>query len=337
MAWLALDIGGANLKLADGFGYVASQFFPLWQQPEQLPRALAKHLEAAPSASRLAVTMTGELADCFETKADGVGAILDAVEAVADGREIHVYRCDGEFVSPQDARDEPLLTAASNWHALAAFAARYCGDAPGLLIDIGSTTTDLIPLSSMGPTAIGRNDPERLATGELVYTGVRRSPVCALVNDLPWRGESCQVAQELFATTADVFVLLGYLDEDIADNSTADGRALTRSGSHTRLARTICADTSLFSMDDALRAAETVKEAQLDLLSAAMEKVIATMENEPTTIVLSGEGEFLGRLLVDRLSTKMELVSLHETLGSEVSRVATAHALAVLARERFDP
>ena len=48
MNMLGLDIGGANLKLADGLGYAQSIPFPLWQQPEQLPSALAQMLTQAP-------------------------------------------------------------------------------------------------------------------------------------------------------------------------------------------------------------------------------------------------------------------------------------------------
>ena len=333
MTWLALDVGGANIKLADGAGYVSSEFFPLWQKPAELSQVLAAQIDAAPPTLHMVVTMTGELADCFVTKAAGVRAILDAVESAADGRETVVYLCNGEFAAPQAARAAPLLAAASNWHALASYAARYCAKGSGLLIDIGSTTTDIIPINPTGPTAIGKTDPERLATRELVYTGVRRSPVCALVNELLWRGESCATAQELFATTADVFVLLGYLDEDFADNSTADGQPLTRDAAHVRLARMVCADTSLFSMDDAMRAAETIFRAQLDKLCTATQQVLGRMETQPETIVISGEGEFLVRALVERMSIPTKVVSLLETLGPELSRAATSHSLAILARE----
>ncbi len=61
MQWLALDIGGANLKVADGQQYAFSQSFPLWQKHRSLPDALRNLLSAAPRADHLAVTMTGEL------------------------------------------------------------------------------------------------------------------------------------------------------------------------------------------------------------------------------------------------------------------------------------
>ncbi|MEX2559527.1 MAG: tetrahydromethanopterin-linked C1 transfer pathway, partial [Pirellulales bacterium] len=75
MSWLALDIGGANLKAADGLGFAVARPFPLWQRPQALAGEIARLLADAPAAERIAVTMTGELADCFSTKREGVAAI----------------------------------------------------------------------------------------------------------------------------------------------------------------------------------------------------------------------------------------------------------------------
>ncbi|HVW36381.1 MAG TPA: hydantoinase/oxoprolinase family protein, partial [Pirellulales bacterium] len=133
MRLLALDIGGANLKAADGLGYAASQYFPLWQKPGELSAALAGLIAAAPQADRFVATMTGELADCFATKAEGVSAILAALVAAAEPRELLVYLTDGSFVAPKYAGERPLLAAASNWHALASFAGRFAPQGPSLL------------------------------------------------------------------------------------------------------------------------------------------------------------------------------------------------------------
>lgn len=335
MSWLALDIGGANLKVADGAGYVETRVFPLWQRPGDLATELLSQIAAAPHAERFAVTMTGELADCFATKACGVGAILEAVERAAGEREVLVYLCNGKLATPLAARAEALLAGASNWHALGAFAARYCSNGVGLLIDIGSTTTDIIPLNGDGPRTVGRTDPERLTTGELVYTGVERSPVCGIVRSLPWRGESCAVAQEVFATAADAYLVLGELEEDDRNKNTADGRPRTQTYAHARLARSICADTTMFSWDDAQRAARAVRDAQLDLLESAARRVLSRFEIEPQTVVLAGHAEFLARLSLARLGYDRRVISLTDSLGPSVSRCATAHALAVLASERF--
>ena len=334
MTWLALDIGGANLKAADGLGYAVTQDFPLWKRPNGLATELSRLISQAPPNENIAVTMTGELADCFATKAEGVGAILDAVDQATVGREVHVYLCDGRLVSVQTARSATLLAGASNWHVLGMFATRFSVGEEALLIDVGSTTTDIIPLEGDCPRAVGQTDPERLVTGELVYTGVERSPLCGIVQSLPWRGESCAVAQELFANAADAYLVLGELAENEQNTSTADGRPRTAAHAHARLARSICADTTMFSWDDAQRAAVAVCEAQLDLLEFASRRVCDRLETVPQSIVLAGHGEFLARWLLKRIEYVGEVISLTDEFGPQVGRCATAHALAVLARER---
>src|SRR5688572_22706360 len=119
MTWLGLDIGGANLKAADGRGWTRSMPFPLWREPDLLAPALGRLIAEAPATDRLAVTMTGELCDCYRTKAEGVSHILSAVEDAAARRQISVYLVDGRLVSPGEARCLPQLAAASNWHVLA--------------------------------------------------------------------------------------------------------------------------------------------------------------------------------------------------------------------------
>ena len=334
MNWLALDIGGANLKAADGCRFAKSSGFALWKRPAELGDALRELVCLSPPAERFAVTITGELADCYETKAEGINSILDAVESVADTQEIAVYLCSGEFCSPTAARENPLLASASNWHVLGQFAIGLCKEMPAVLIDVGSTTSDIIPLGPDGVAAVGTTDPERLVTGELVYTGIERSPICAITRTLTWQGEPCGVAQELFATTADAYVVLGELEEDPTSTDTADGRPLIKQHSHARLARMICADTSMFDWKDTERAAVEIQDAQLKLLREGIEQVLGRMEIKPRTIVLSGHGEFLARRLIEQEGIDAKLVSLSEELGPALSRCAPAHALAVLARER---
>jgi probable H4MPT-linked C1 transfer pathway protein len=333
MSLLALDVGGANLKAADGLGFAAAQEFALWREPDILPQVLEDLIRRAPAAERFVATMTGELADPYETKTEGVRAIVTALIKAVAGRGLVIYLTDGSFSPPQIAVERPLAAAASNWHALASFAARFTQSGDGLLLDIGGTTCDIIPIADGRPAATGTTDPERLAAGELVYTGVVRSPICALAQSFPWRGAPCPTAHELFATTRDAYMILGDLPEDPRSRATADGRPATRAAARDRLARAICADRDMFSEADALAAAETVRTAQAARIAIALRNVLGRMKTKAATIVLSGQGEFLGRHVMDRMRSEAEVVSLGEKLGPEVSRCAPAHALAVLYRE----
>jgi (4-(4-[2-(gamma-L-glutamylamino)ethyl]phenoxymethyl)furan-2-yl)methanamine synthase len=333
MSWLGFDIGGANLKAADGQGWALNIPFPLWREASRLSVALTALLDAAPASDRMAVTMTGELCDCFPTKADGVLQILDAVEQAAGMRHVVVYLVDGRLVSLDDARQSPQLAAASNWHVLARFACRFLEGDSGLLIDVGSTTADIVPLIAGQPCPQGLDDSDRLLTGELVYSGVLRTPICALTTWLPWRSRRCPVAAELFATTADAYVVLGDLPEQPDCTFTADGRPLTKVFARDRLARMICADRTAFTIEDAWNAAGRVREAQSDQLRAAAQRVAASMPCKPESLFASGAGEFLAAKVGRETSSGMRIASLSERIGGSASLCGPAHALAVLARE----
>jgi probable H4MPT-linked C1 transfer pathway protein len=333
MNWLGLDIGGANLKVADGRGWARVEPFELWRESGLLTSALEALLGTAPHSNGLAVTMTAELCDCFSTKAEGVEHVLAAVEHVAVQREARVYLIDGRLVPVAEARSRPQLAAASNWHALARYACRFVLAKAAILVDIGSTTTDIIPLIGGQPSPTGLNDTDRLLAGELVYTGVGRTPVCAIVDWLPFRGRQCPVAAEFFATAADAYVILGQLSEREDFTGTADGRPLTRQLSRARLARMICADASTFSTSDAELAAAHVRDVQQARLRCAANKVTAKMPSPPEACVTSGSGEFLATTLARHISSAMPIVSLAEQLGPTASAAGPAHALAVLAAE----
>jgi probable H4MPT-linked C1 transfer pathway protein len=331
MTWLGLDIGGANLKAADGHGWARSVPFALWREPERLAIALSDLIFSAPVAERLAVTMTGELCDCFRAKSDGVRFILAAVEEAAAGRDVRVYLVDGRLVPIDEARERPELAAASNWHALATFAGRFAPRSGGLLIDIGSTTTDIVPLLDGRPIPRGSNDCERLLFGELVYTGTARTPICAITSKLPYRGNECPVAAELFATSVDAYVLLGDVPEDEAATWTADGRPLTIEFAGDRMARMICVNRTQFGSGDAQAAAERVCEAQLGMLRDALRQVVSVLPHPPSCCVTCGGGEFLARRLVASGVPDAAVISLGSQIGHAASVCAPAHALAVLA------
>src|SRR5262249_3351550 len=204
--------------------------FELWKRPEELSDVLAALAATFPPCDRVALTMTAELCDCYPTKQVGVNAVLDAVLDALPGRPIVVWGVDAQFHDLAEIRRHPVQAAAANWLALATLAARLVPDAMGILIDIGTTTTDLIPLDHGHVAARGRTDTERLQNGELVYAGIRRTPICALATELPLRGIPTGLSAELFASTLDVYLTLGETPPDPKDHSTADGRPATLEG-----------------------------------------------------------------------------------------------------------
>jgi len=333
MQWLGIDIGGANIKLADGQGFAQSHYFPLWQSPNKLEQQLRMIIAQAPPCDHVAATITGELADCFPTREEGVRFIIGAFERGTDHRHARIYRLDGKIVTPQVALENPLQCAAANWHALARLAGRFGRTGNALLCDIGSTTCDFVWLEDGQPRPQATDDTQRLIAGELVYTGVDRSPICAVAEAIPYRGRRCPLAHELFANMQDVYLTLGDLPEEPTSNVTADGRPATREYALGRLARAICTDKTQFNEQDAREAATEIAGEQLAMLANALELVLSQQSSQPATVIMSGQGEFLVPRILTAVGLDCPTFSLGERFGERVSRCAPAHALAMLADE----
>ncbi len=330
----ALDIGGANIKGALHGGSAFTIPFELWRSPEALESMLDRAIrERFGAIDILAVTMTGELCDCFATKAEGVTRILESVRQACSASsrpvEVLVWRTDSRLAPLDEALRDPLPSAAANWLALAHLASEHVPQGRGLLIDVGSTTTDIVPLRDRQPVPQGRTDTERLLSRELVYTGVSRTPVASLVRELTYRGRRCPVSSELFATTLDAYLTLGLIPEDADLGGTADGRESTRDRASDRLARMICADAATFSREDAVITAREIAEAQASLLSEAIDRVASTLAARIDVCVVSGSGEFLAAAQAGRVTSRV--VRLSSELGAEASAAAPAVALARIA------
>ncbi|HEY8468079.1 MAG TPA: hydantoinase/oxoprolinase family protein [Longimicrobiales bacterium] len=331
---LGWDIGGANLKVArvvDGAVVAAvEEPFALWREPGRLTEALARLAERVGAGSAMAVTMTAELADCFATKREGVAFVLDALRAAFPGCEPRVYGVDGRFHDPDAARREPLLVAAANWAAAAAFVARQHSDA--LLIDVGSTTTDIIPIIAGRVAARGRSDPARLMSGELVYTGVLRSPVMSIVQRVPLRGRWCRVAAEHFAIAADVHCWLRHIPPEAYRCETPDGRGVGRREIAARIARVVCADLEMLSPRDITRIARHVARAQRARIVAAIRQVLARLDAAaPSVALAAGAGAFLARDAAR--AAGLDAIDLAATLEPAVARALPAAAVAWLLAE----
>ncbi len=290
------DIGGAHLKaiaLDETRRVRALQLLscPLWQGLAQLERALGAALAALPVAPRVhAVTMTGEGCDLFADRADGVARILACVEAALAPGPVRVYAADEGLV----ARAAPARIASMNWHAMGLALAAVRPDA--LLIDVGSTTTDVILVTDGVVRSVGRDDRERLARDELVYQGVARTPVMALAQRVPYRGAWQGMAAEYFATTADVYRVLGQLPEEADLMPSADGRPKTAHDSAARLARMVGDDLRTETLNAVVELAQWLRDAQLARLRAAALRV----RSEACAPVVVGAG--VGRFLVRELA-----------------------------------
>src|SRR3989442_945412 len=275
-AVLGWDVGGVNTKVARVVrGTVAAaraQPYEIQRDPTALGSLLARlAAEQRAAGAAHAVTMTAELSQFFRTKREGVRFVLDAVTAAFPEADVRVYAADGRFLSVAAARIEPLAVAAANWAATAQLVARSFPEA--ILIDTGTTTTDIIPIAGGRVAARGRTDHERLREGELVYTGALRTPAEAIAHTVALHGAPVGVSAEGFALAGDVHLWLGSLAPEDYTVPTPDGRPATREFAGERLARVICADRELLDEAAIDAIARSLADAQVARGSAAVERV----------------------------------------------------------------
>jgi hypothetical protein len=311
---LGLDIGGANTKAAGSDGLFAqSVYLPLWKGAP-LDEVLDRFAACRPRA--VAVVITGELADCFSSKLEGVLCLTAAVK--------RAFSCPVYFWGTSGfAWTDTIELAAANWAASAALLAQEIGDC--LFVDMGSTTTDLIPIR--GRALAAKTDFLRLAGGELVYMGLLRTRLDAMLPQARIGGRRVLLAPEFFAIMADARLALGQISEERYTCETPDGAGKDREPALRRLARSVCADLEEIGEAAALAVAEQACERQKRILVAAMER--QAEKHGLTKVAAAGIGE---ELIAQAAAFQgLECLRLSEKYGAGISNVFPAYAVARLA------
>lgn len=338
-AILGWDIGGVNTKAARleaGPRGPVSRSVCLPYEVRHAPNALGPTLTSvartlgAGATDLHAVTMTAELSQAFRTKREGVEFILDALESAFPPGNLHVYTVDGRFVSPREARRRPHAVAASNWAATAHWLARAVPTC--VLIDIGSTSTDLIPIVDGKVAAQGHTDPERLLSGELVYTGALRTPIEAVTPRVPLWGGSAAVSADGFAIIGDAHLWLGRISPEDYSCRAPDGRPATREYAGERLARTVCGDRDMLDDSAIDGIADAVASAQVRAIVQPLE-TIRRRWPAITLAVVTGLGDFIAAEAAR--TAGLTVLPLAERLG-DAARTAPAAAVAWLLAQSLE-
>jgi hypothetical protein len=267
MKVLTFDIGGANTKrLSADFdtGEVKSEilYFPFWQKKEEFGAFLRYLVE---DCDRVGITMTAELCDVFSTKEEGARYIVEICEDVFEGP---MYLSLERKLLKADDVENHLELAAANWLASTYYLEKEFSQ--GLLLDCGSTTTDIIPFKRGGEYP--RSDLERLKSGQLLYTGILRTPVSAIVSEVLLDGEMVPISSEYFAITADIYNVLGLLDEEGYSCDTPDGMGKSRSESVQRISKLLCADFEEIREGAITDICEYVHDTQVERLASLLQR-----------------------------------------------------------------
>ena len=300
---IGLDVGGANTKAVWRNGderRALSRPFEVWRDREALATVIREVVAgvAPEPVEAVALTTTAELSDAFRAKREGVEFVLDAAQEALHGTELLAFTTAGDLVPLAEARARAPEVAAANWLASALAVAALYRDA--LIVDVGSTTVDVIPIAAGQVVAAGRTDLDRLLAGELVYTGALRTNLATIAPRVPVRGGVCPVASELFAISADVHLILGHLAPADYTCPTPDGRPATVEFARERVARLVCADSEQLAVGEIDAIAAFLHAEQVRQIEAAVRVVAGRLEGD-AAVVPVGTGDFLAREAVGGL------------------------------------
>ena len=330
------DIGGANTDLAiidfDRSGNIEHietdfEYLPMWMKKDELSMALLDLLGSyANDIDAVGISMTAELVDAYKTKKEGV---MDVAKKSKDTFDVPVgfVGLDG-IVDFNKLKEDPLKAAAANWIATAPIAAKI--EPNCIMIDTGSTTTDIIPIKNGKECAKGISDLERLKTGELVYSGTLRTNVATIVDKVPLDDVWIRVASELFAITADVHTVQGNIKKEDYSCNTPDGAGKSVEECMRRLSRVICGDMDVLSPGDIGEIAAFIHEMQVQKVSEALLEV--SQRNQIDTVVTTGLGmDIIGKMASEVAG--LNSVGMDQILKKDDCVVAPAVGTAILMEE----
>ena len=332
------DIGGVHLKAVraeDGRIVKAAQYAaPLRSGTGLLREAFVKACTDMGPGDRNVITMTGELADIFSSREDGVVQLSSIAQRELGN--VSIYAGPTGFVTVGQATRHTMQIASANWHASAALVARHRKTA--LFIDVGSTTTDIVPIADSKVVARGYTDAQRLAVGELVYTGLVRSFVMATAGGAPLNGLWTTLVNENFATMADVHRILGTLPPGVDLMSTADGREKSVLASRARLARMLGCDAANADIRTWDLLARWFAEAQIRAIADAVMLVISScIATSAAPVIAAGIGVGVVAEVARRLELSWErfdeLLDVAPEAREAVCYCAPAAALTALASQ----
>ena len=302
----------------------------MWSNNDDLSHVLVELIENICPVSEIdavGISMTAELVDAYDTKKDGVLDIVKKCEETFTCPIAYVG-VDG-MISKSEIEKDPLKAAAANWIATAQIATLISDNC--IFIDTGSTTTDIIPIKEGSECAIGKSDFDRSATGELVYTGTLRTNLASFLDKIELNGKEYRIASELFAQTADVYMVLDLITEDDYICDTFDGEGKSKIDCARRIARVVCADLEMLSMDDIVAMSEVIHQKQIAQIADGLKQVVETQGLD--LIVTTGLGkDILDRPAAELLGLKVK--SMGDILSDDECTVAPAVGTAVM-MEKF--
>ncbi|HIQ39130.1 MAG TPA: hypothetical protein EYH53_03890 [Methanothermococcus okinawensis] len=320
---LGIDIGGANTKITELEGKyykIHHIYFPMWKKYKKLAELLREYNRE--NVEKVGIVMTAELVDAYRSKREGVENILNSVERAFPDKDIYVFDVDGNFLEVDVAKRRYIKVSASNWTATAYFVMKdICDNC--ILVDMGSTTTDIIPIKD-GEILAEETDLKRLMNNQLVYVGALRTPLSFLTNTVIFRGFKTNISSEYFSITGDINLILNKINLEDYTCDTPDGVPVDRESCMRRVARILCSDLEEVNEEEILDISLQLYRKLLNMVRSNLDCVSERYKIKD--VVITGLGE---RILKEALEG-YSIISIGERYGKEVSLSTPSFAVAKL-------
>lgn len=297
------DIGGVHTKIcvlstSKKIHAIQQIALPIWKDMHQLTTCFCQiKKQFCVGTANHAITMTAELSDVFENRLVGVEKISSIWRDSFPQAIGYMYSHNGDFVKLTEIKNHWTSIASANWHASAMYLSTKVPNA--LLVDIGSTTTDIVPWQNHRLLNIGNDDASRLEQQELLYLGAVRTPIMAITDHVPFKGNWRVIMNERFAEIADVYRVCEQLLPAFDIGETADNRSIDPYSSIKRIARLLGEDIEnravwIKDKPSWKHLIAFIKNKHINKIAAGIVRQLSRNElNKINTLVGAGIGSFL--------------------------------------------
>ena len=327
LLYLGIDIGGAHIKIVglDQFQNICLIKYRkcyLWKNPKKLKQEITFINSLSSNKSIFCgVTMTAELCDIFPDRLTGAKIILNECKKIKFKTFLY-SKSDKVFETLQSNNLSNLMSM--NWHSIGKYLTNFVKNA--LIIDFGSTTTDFICIKNGKIMNKAFNDFKRLSNGEILYTGLMRTPLFAIKKNVKYKSKNISIIPEYFSNTSDIYRINKKIKKEFDIDDETDFSDKNVIGSYKRIARSFGMDYHFKDKLFIKKLSENIMNEQLNMIYENTEKLLKKFNmKKKSLIILSG----IGQEVLKKLFKNNKVKLLEDYFKSQISsnkKLATYHA-----------
>lgn len=324
---LGIDIGGAHLKVIgidknNKVQFVDYSNCRIWEDIRLLKEKFVCLSKTFGNESiKCGITMSAELCDNFKSRKHGALILTEKCKHLKFNNFFYVKSSKTFLKEP---KFKELISM--NWHSVGRLFEKKVENA--IIVDFGSTTTDLICIKNKKLVNKFFDDFSRINNFELLYTGFTRTPIFGITNEICIGKNKLKIIPEFFSNTSDVYRILKKLKRKIDIDITADRSQKTIKDSFRRLSRSFGFDYHNKYQVKLKQICNEISSTQLNQIMNAVKKLEDRFSMKNFTVISSGIGQ---EVLSDFFKRKkFKTKYLHSFLSkSDLNKKASFHAPAL--------